>query len=291
MTGGWESFGATGAGPAWGETAVGRLLPTQDVINTWVESGNVIIRERDHEFVASIPWDRKSPFMSSWHHNLVTVRPGGQLLAQMDRNTFQYAGEEHPLFVTWELPEGSRVFACTAEISIMAISLSYGGVTYVPWEYYGDFSSNLMIYLDKRPVPQDVDLVHMVRSKAFETRTRNSLLVNLLEFIEGFGANTRGLMLEVNELNEMIAGATDAYIELRFEEVLEVYGDVGLGLDELEKKALDLKDMTLLWVYVIEWLAVTGTSLVAGWVLWSIMVRRRLYRPMGVTKLSDLDRD
>ena len=60
----------------------------------------------------------------------------------------------------------------------MAIHLSYQGVNYAPWEYYGDFSSNLMIYLAKRHVPQDVDLVHEARSQAFETTTRISLLLN-----------------------------------------------------------------------------------------------------------------
>ena len=82
MTGGWESFGGTGTSePPWGDTAIGALLPTEDVVNTWVMGGRLVILEEDHEFVSSIPWDRKAPFMTSWHHNLVSVRQGAQLLA------------------------------------------------------------------------------------------------------------------------------------------------------------------------------------------------------------------
>ncbi len=289
MTGGWESFGGTGsAEPPWGQTAVGKLLPTEDVENTWIMSGRLVITGEDHEFVGSIPWDRKAPFMTSWHHNLVGVKPGGQQLAYADRNLLQLGVERHPIFVTWELPEGARIFACTGEIAQMAIYLSYGGVNYVPWDYHGDFISNLMIYLAKRPVPQDVDLVHAVRSKATEIKTRSSLLLNLLEFIEAFGANTQVLMRDIDEVNDLISGATEAYIDLRFEELLGTYEEIGEMFGAIEEKAVALKDRALLWVYVIEWLAVSGTSLVAAFTLWSLMVRRKLYREIGVTKLMEV---
>jgi uncharacterized membrane protein len=289
MGGGWESFGGTGSNePPWGETAVGRLLPTGDVEGTWVESGRIVILQPEHEFVSSIPWDRKSPFMTSWHHNLVTLKDGARLLAIVDRNINPYAGQEHPLFVTWELPDGSRVFACTGGLSFSALRLSYGGVGYIPWEYYGDITSNLMIYLCKRPVPQDIDLVHCVRSKAFEIGTRSSLLLNLLEFIEGFGANTQGVMRDLDSVNELIAGARLAYIDLRFEEVLDTYREAGYLVEDLEAEAVALKNRALLWVFLIEWLSIAGTAMVAGFVLWSVMVRRRLYRETGVTRLLEV---
>jgi hypothetical protein len=225
--------------------------------------------------------------MSSWHHNLVTLKPGAELLAKADRNTLQYMGQEHPILVTWELQDGARVFACTGEIAQSAIFLNYGGVSYTPWEYYGDLHSNLMIYLAQRPVPQDVDLVHSVRSIAFQIRTRSSLLLNLLEFIEDFGASTQGIMKEIDDTNNMIASARQDYIELRFEEVLELYNEIVDVLGELEQDAIELKERALLWVYLIEWLAVSGVSLLSGFILWSLMVRRRLYKEIGTTRMLD----
>jgi len=37
---------------------------------------------------------------------------------------------------------------------------------------------------------------------------------------------------------------------------------------------------------VIEWLAVTGTSMVCGFLLWLLMIRRRLYREVRTTRFG-----
>jgi hypothetical protein len=173
-------------------------------------------------------------------------------------------------------------------MSFIALKYSYGGVNYIPWEYYGDVSSNLMIYLAQRPVPQDIDLVHSVRSLAFQIRTRSSLLLSLLEFIERFGANTRTVMRDMDGINNEIASSRQDYIELQFQEVLMAYQGIEDVLGDLEKEAIEIKERALLWVFVIEWLAVSGVSLAAGFVLWSIMVRRRLYKEIGVTRLVEI---
>ncbi len=54
----------------------------------------------------------------------------------------------------------------------------------------------------------------------------------------------------------------------------------------IEGDAMGLKGRTLLWVYLIEWLAVTGVGMMCGFVLWSTMVRRRLYREVKTTRLE-----
>jgi hypothetical protein len=36
-----------------------------------------------------------------------------------------------------------------------------------------------------------------------------------------------------------------------------------------------------------EWLVISGTSMITGFVLWTLMVRRRLYREVQVTKLIE----
>ena len=279
MGGGWESFGGSGpAHPPWGETTLGGLLPTEDVVGTWAESGRLVILDWDHEYISSIPWDQRSAFMERWHHNVVRVRQGAQLLANVDRNTLPFPGETHPLFITWELPQGARVFACTGNLLFIA------GVSPIPWEYYGDAFSNLAIYLDGRPVPQDVELVHSVRTMSFQIKTRGSMLLSLLEFTESFGASTREIMEELDLVNEEMSSVKEAYIDLRFEDVLGVYQEVEEVLKSLEEEAVVLKKRALLWVYVIEWLAVSGTGLLAGFIIWSVMVRRRLYREVGDTR-------
>jgi hypothetical protein len=59
-------------------------------------------------------------------------------------------------------------------------------------------------------------------------------------------------------------------------------------LDEASEKAYKLKDEALLWVYVTEWLVVASTGMICGFILWTVMVRRSLYREIDQTKLQRL---
>ena len=280
MSGGWETFGgAGGAFPPWGETSIGQLLPTKDVIGIWIQEGRLVIDKPDHELIRSLPWDLRDPVLASpirWHHNPVTVKLGANLLA----HALCKGVREDPLMVTWELENKARVFALTSEIHTLCW---YGD----PWEYCIDFGSNLMIYLDRREVPQDINLVHIVRSKIFEVETRKSLLLSLVEFCESFGANTRKILSSIDDIDVVISTVRPQYLELRFDDVLETYQLVDEMLGETEDDAVNLKNRTLLWVYLIEWLAVTGTMMVCAFVLWSVMVRRMLYKEVQVTSFKE----
>ncbi len=278
MTGGWESYGGY-HNPAWGVTAVGEILPTTDVEGAWVEQGRMVADDLQNEFMSSLPWERRDGWRL-FPHNLVTVKAGGRLLAYTEDNLW-VGPQEHPLFVTWELPAGTRVFACTGELGSMHPRLDPGGMA---WEYFLDLSANLLFYVSKRPVPQDVDLVHLLRETMFNVRALANMLLSYVEFVENFGANTQGIMSMIDETDELLASAMPMYLELRFEDVLEVYQDARALFTGIESEAIKLKNRVLLWVYVVEWLVVSGTMILTGGLLWSIMVRRRLYKEVRVTK-------
>ena len=279
MGGGWESFGGSFGRPDWGETSLGALIPTENVVDSWIQypSGafRVVIEGHDHEFISSIPWDDKQPFSRNYHHNLVRPKSGSEVLATVESVSFS----GHPAFITWDLPGQTRVFAMTGEIHVM----SSGDA----WEYALDVGANLMIYLDGRPVPQDVEVVHSLRMKMSQVATRKSLLLSLLEFCDSFGANTQRVVDEVDEVDRVIWESRPIYFDLRFAEMLKIYSDVDEILKTAEGDAVELKERALMWVYIVEWLAVTGTSLVTGFLLWTVMVRRRLYREVRTTKLSE----
>ncbi|MBU7004488.1 MAG: hypothetical protein HXS50_02890 [Theionarchaea archaeon] len=278
MGGGWETFGGNADRPPWGDSAIGELLPTEDVLQAYIEWGSLIIDEEEHEFIRSLPWHEKPEFMMVYWHNQVTLKPGAQLLAHVE-SSFGF-GTNDPGMVTWEIPGGSRVFAITAEIHRACMAEEIGEY----WEYCLDLGSNLVIYLDKRPVPQDLALVHAVREKIFEIYTRRGIVVGLISFLDAFGANTMQIETDLDEVDQAIKLATPLYLQLQWEESLEAFRKVGEMMREIESGAMRFKDRALLWVYFIEWLAVTGTALIAGVILWSIMVRRRLYREVKRTK-------
>jgi hypothetical protein len=274
MSGGWEGFGGNSDNPPWGDSHVGRLLPTEDITSGYRFTGKTVIDEPDHEFVGSLEWNPKEAgFMHLWEHNVVKVRPGADMLAHLDVEGLHF----DPLMITWDLVDGGRVFALTGH-------LAYMPWIDPPWDYYGDFLINLMIYVVRRPVPQDLPLVHGVRLSMFNVATRRAMLFDLLEFVEKFGANTEVMMPSIDALMEIEEDARQAYLEFHFTKASDMYSTMFDEFDLLDVEALRLRDRALVWVFVIEWLAISGTAMATGYILWTIMVRRRLYRKVEATK-------
>jgi hypothetical protein len=57
-------------------------------------------------------------------------------------------------------------------------------------------------------------------------------------------------------------------------------------MDRAEEVADRVKGNALLWIYITEWLVTTATVMFCGFVLWTLMVRRRLYAEVGTTRLG-----
>jgi len=57
-------------------------------------------------------------------------------------------------------------------------------------------------------------------------------------------------------------------------------------MEPLNLAAIKAKDAAFLWIYAIEWLSVTSTASLSGWVLWALMMRRARYRAVATTRSS-----
>jgi hypothetical protein len=75
------------------------------------------------------------------------------------------------------------------------------------------------------------------------------------------------------------------YLEQDYAATISYMESMSERIIAITERAIKLKNETMVWVYTSEWLAVTGISLVAGTSLWSLMIRRRLYKEMGSTRL------
>ncbi|MBU7004606.1 MAG: hypothetical protein HXS50_03510 [Theionarchaea archaeon] len=278
MEGGWQSYGGNAGYPGWDGTEIEPLLPTEIIPSGWHESvlHRLVIDMPEHEYMTSIPWevDLLALRGTIWNHNLLKVRPGASQLARVVSPTC-----DSPMMVTWRLEGGSRTFSCASEWLWQFFVADW-------WRYQYDAASNLMIYLDDRPVPQDLALVEATRSKILEFATRRTLLISLLAFCESFGANTQDITNELVEVDQLAAQALPFYLEQRFEDALETYDEAVGMMQDLEGEVMKLKRRALLWVYIIEYLSITATALLSGVILWSLMVRRALYRQVRFTKFT-----
>jgi hypothetical protein len=149
---------------------------------------------------------------------------------------------------------------------------------------------NIMLHSLGRPLPTDIILVNAVRRDFELYREMTSTIAVFFDFVERFGVSSHRLVEEKLAVDLIIEKASNSYLEGNYEEALDQAREAHDALGELELRTIKLKDRALLWVYVIEWAAVSGTCLITGYVIYLLMLRRRLYRQVEVTRITSQDR-
>jgi hypothetical protein len=116
------------------------------------------------------------------------------------------------------------------------------------------------------------------------------MLLSLIDFVDAFGGDPRQINEEIRSLDDLRELGNDLYLDHNYQEALDSAREAIGKLKDIEDLAIRIKNQALLWVYITEWLAVTGTSLLCGFILWTLMVRRRLYREIETTRLRERSR-
>lgn len=279
MVGGYETFGGVAGYPSWENTPVADVLPVSVVAGLYW-GGPMTIVHQDHVLMRSLPWSPNLEFMRNYECNIVNLRDGADRLAVVTIGPWggkSYAGHENPFFSTWTYANGT-VFAMTGDWT------PTGGWAFLRWDYLPDFVTNLMLYCANRPVPQDMSLVHTLRKQVAMLGYRRLVATSLVDFIEGFGADTRKLLAALDEVDAARDKVGALYLELNYVDALEAANAALILMDQAELVAERSKNEALFWIYLSEWLVVTSTCLLAGFVVWALMIRRRLYREVTTTR-------
>ncbi len=150
--------------------------------------------------------------------------------------------------------------------------------------YALDIIANMIWFATGRELPEDPLKVHLYRRLVYEYNIRRSLLTSLLDFAEKFGANPVNQYSRLEEIDQVGRDAARLYLERDYDGAYDVMNEATGQLMDLDRNAAKLKDRALFWVYLVEWSVTTAAFLVAGVVLWSLMVRKALYREVGATK-------
>lgn len=273
MTGGIGGFGgeqSMGIG-SWEPTQVGEVLPTQNMQTaTLWRSFKLDVLDPDHPTMKPLPW-RSAPLLHGL--GIVEAKQGARILAGAD------LPEGYPVMVWWDVGNG-RSYGFTS-------CLGGGwGYDFIKWEYYMDYVVGFLYFTAGLDVPQDLSLVHAIRTNLKQYRVSKAMMFSLLDFIDKMGANTGRLEHQISQLDDTVARAGSAYIQQDYEESLAKTKDALDGLNGLDREAMKLKDRTMLWTYLIEWFSVGGASGLIGWLVYELMIRRRLYREVDTTRLG-----
>ena len=278
MIGGDETYGGMGPHPSWGPTSVGEILPVDCIDGLHPKDKNFIVKvlRPDHSLLTSLPLEQ-SPIPAFLGLSATITRTGSDELARLTATGPLGGSIVWPFLVEWDRGEG-RVFAFTSDWTRAS------GDLFILWDYYDDFCINLMLHLAGVGIPQDRELLHQVRARVREYQMRKIFLFAMIDFIERFGAQTDevGAIISDSEAEKAIADRQYMDVDLvgakaSIESALE-------KLREADVVAAKLKDSALLQVYIIEWLAVTGVSLLAGSILYQLMIGRKMYREISTTK-------
>lgn len=270
MAGGVESFHQGG----WSSTVIPEALPV-DFPEDGTGPGYGKIVKYDDELIRSIPWNEGFEQIYFGGANRVEVKPGGVELAKFR----PISGTETPMMVVGDVGKG-RGFA-------FAPDWTWGwGANFAEWEYYGDFCCNLMLYVARQEVPQDLDTLHKARKQLLSLDISRGLLVSLFDFIEKLGANPRSLEKMMDELDAFRKEAESLYMKHDFAQALEVIGRAMERAAAMEKEGMRLKDAALFWIYLVEWLVVSATAMISGMAVWGLMVRRRFFKEVGSTRFA-----
>ena len=275
MVGGNAAFGGR-PNPSWGPTAVQEILPVWCVDFGWLEYGRLRVIEHGDELVSSLPMDRRWEWMEMLGGNEIPAREGALVLAEYVDPMGWFT---NPFWVVWDVGEGRS----------LAQSVDWtpaGGTLLMRWPYYADYAVNLMIYLSKNPVPTDLDLLHRVRGMYLDYRSTRNYVFSVIDFGEKLGANMNRVYEVVEDADERRESSVEEYLGYEFAGAAELLEESIEVLRDASALAFEIKERSMLWIFLIEWITVTSTFALSGTLVWSLMVRRRLYRETRSTRFT-----
>ncbi|MBU7004311.1 MAG: hypothetical protein HXS50_01995 [Theionarchaea archaeon] len=150
--------------------------------------------------------------------------------------------------------------------------------------YAPDVATNLILYSMGRPLIADIHARREARLMFVSFHMQKSIILSMIEWADSFGANTLALSDRLASLDVGMEEAVDSYLEQDYSATITFLQSISPAVKEIARDVVRLKDEALAWVYMAEWLAVSGTSMVCGFVLWTLMVRRRAYRKVSTTR-------
>ncbi len=207
----------------------------------------------------------------------VNPRPGSTIWARaVPHNT--------PFYISWEYGEQrARISVAGHDLDEPWWGSPYRG-TPSGNPLGGDLFLNIVYWSVGMEPITDMEVVRMVRNSYEDFLMERGLTISLIDFIDKFGANVAPLEQDLDKLAEGRSVAKHLYMEQKYEETLEHLQSMFDTMESVEQRAVELKESAFFWIYLIEWSVVTATFLVVGFLTWSLMIRKRLYRKVQLTK-------
>ncbi len=279
-----------GLATIWGESILSDAFPNNvwavikspHYYSTWRPSGPLIVNEDESIAPVVRPLKRQLESLFPGYGGLVTIPREGSRPHTWIKTSLPIGGAKPgyvPHLFEWDYGNG---------ITFTFMDMVYDDFWKTSINPYAlDIITNVIWHGSHRHIPEDTLRVHALRENFGFYSDRRLGVLAVFDFAESCGANIANLYSTLGSLNFEKAEADRLYLSGDFEASYEKLEEATRKLIALAEEAVKLKDQALFWVYVIEWLSIAGVSLVCGATLWILMVRRGLYREVGVTREVD----
>ena len=210
-------------------------------------------------------------------------KEGAEVVAEAVGNFVEIPGSPRraPWLMYYEFGKGETWTLCDNFVNPFWCGMYYGSVR-------GDLQTDVLMNVIWDSVglelPRDAALVHQIRLDFRDYVQERSLQVSVVEFVDRLGANLASVEELLRNADSAKAQAEELYLEQDYSGCQEELSRAFEILEGATELSLEQKRKALLWIYVIEWTAVTGTLMLTGAVIYSLMVKRRLYREVGTTQ-------
>ncbi len=212
----------------------------------------------------------------------VIPKPGSAILADMIGEQ-GFLKDGPPFSVAWMYEDGRTLVV--SEWLGHPFWGDYASDIHQSENRYGhEMFLNLVLYLVGRPISQDIVEMHRANRDREEMRFLRDNVLSAIDFAANFGANVRMAENELADVDGLMKEADALYLEGEFGRSSETVSSCIDRLRGLFEKSLSLKDRALASLYMSEWLAITGTLVICGLVLYEMMVRRRIYKVVQTTR-------
>ncbi len=219
-------------------------------------------------FIGSCPCSRNYP------------KEGSTVWADAD-----YIGEsiQYPWLTEWKLgTSGGHVWVASDDLDHQW--WWPGGMRFQSTNpYSGDVFLNIIYYSAGRVLPDDINVVHAMRRSLSLYQTQRLMIRGTIEWAEKLGANTRRAEMALGDAEEVYRTAVDLYVSGEYDESAAYLENAVAAAENAQEVAFKTKEGAMFYIYAVEWLVTTGVLLLSGSVLYSLMVRRRLYREVATT--------
>ncbi len=292
--GGDLSSSSGSAYPGWANSALREILPVE--LNAGMKQDRSVfsIRVVNHDppvLSMFVPLGIER-VKGSTAFTYLTTRIGATVWAKLrvvglpSKGITLGLGKESDWLVSWRVGPAGGIFWVVAD----DLDSSWWSPIFLRSEfeneYAGDLFINILLHSAGAPLPENAFELHNLRMLYSFYNVERWLLISLLDFADSFGANTQGVYLRMQETDKLRLESYGRYRAYEFADAAEIMESAMSALASLKDDAMRLKDRALFWIYVTEWLAVSGTLLTCGLVIWALMVSRRLYREVATTRLG-----